>query len=98
MRFREGLMRSRSLRDDWLEGIPHSLQTQQRQFNFVTNHVVAGKGMNDPHPGLEIVIHIGRGPVISTLSNPSARARERRVSSSVASVSDSVFFYCSSVI
>ena len=22
--FREGLMRSRSLRDDWLEGIPHS--------------------------------------------------------------------------
>ncbi|HHE6380611.1 TPA: hypothetical protein ACPE6T_004676, partial [Escherichia coli] len=33
-----------------------------------------------------------RGPVISTLSNPSARARERRVSSSVASVRDSVFF------
>ncbi|MFK0531214.1 hypothetical protein ACISSW_28355 [Escherichia coli] len=33
-----------------------------------------------------------RGPVISTLSNPSARARERRVSSSVASVRDRVFF------
>ena len=25
------------------------------------NHVMAGKGMNDPHPGLEIVIHIQAG-------------------------------------
>lgn len=33
----------------------------KRQFNFVTNHVMAGKGMNDPHPGLEIVIHIQPG-------------------------------------
>lgn len=37
---------------------------------------MAGKGMNDPHPGLEIVIHIQAGAVISTLSNPSARARK----------------------
>ncbi|AAL23451.1 hypothetical protein STMUK_p101 (plasmid) [Salmonella enterica subsp. enterica serovar Typhimurium str. UK-1] len=33
-----------------------------------------------------------RGPVISTLSNPSALARDRRVSSSDASVRESVFF------
>lgn len=92
MRFREGLMRSRSLRDDWLEGIPHSFATQQRQFNFVTNHVMAGKGMNDPHPGLEIVIHIQAGAGDLNLIESSARARERRVSSSVASVRDSVFF------
>ncbi len=62
MRFREGLMRSRSLRDDWLEGIPHSFcKLDKRQFNFVTNYVMAGKGMNDSHPGLEIVIHIQAG-------------------------------------
>ncbi len=61
MRFREGLMRSRSLRMTGLKVYHTVLQTQQRQFNFVTNHVMAGKGMNDPYPGLEIVIHIGRG-------------------------------------
>ncbi|EBU8924855.1 hypothetical protein ACSI87_004081 [Salmonella enterica subsp. enterica serovar Brandenburg] len=33
-----------------------------------------------------------RGPVISTLSNHSALARDRHVSSSVASVRESVFF------
>ena len=68
------------------------LQTQQKAVQLCHQSRYGGKGMNDPHPGLEIVIHIQPGPVISTLSNPSARARERRVSSSVASVRDSVFF------
>ncbi len=94
MRFREGLMRSRSLRDDWLEGIPHQFyELDKRQLNFVTSHVMAGKGINDPHPGLENRYPCpDGGGGVSTLSNPSAPARERRISSSVASVRDSVFF------
>lgn len=59
---------------------------------------MAGKGMNDPHPGLEIIIHIQAGAGDLNLIESLSTGQERRVSSSVASVRDSVFFYCSSVI
>ncbi len=73
MRFREGLMRSRSLRMTGLKVYHTVLQTRQKAVQLVTNYVMAGKGMNDPHPGLETLSISRRGPVISTLSNPSAR-------------------------
>lgn len=53
---------------------------------------MAGKGMNDPHPCLEIVIHIQPGTGDLNLIESLSTGGERRVSSSVASVRDSVFF------
>ena len=39
-----GLIRPRSLRDDWLEGIPHSFANSTKAaVQLVTNHVMAGK-------------------------------------------------------
>ncbi len=70
MRFREGLIRSAACGMTGLKVYHTVLQTRQRQFNFVTNHVMAGKGMNDPHQVLKSLSISRRGPVISTLSNP----------------------------